>query len=65
MMIKSGHNFAHAMTAKLSWHVQICDMIGSSKLELEEQGFSKELNYVLINALWNGPLVVPEGDESM
>ena len=65
MMIKSGRNFAHAMTAKLLWHVQICDLIRSSKLELEEQGFSQELNYVPINSLWNGTLVVPEGDESM
>ena len=29
-MIRSGHNFAHAMTAQipeLSWHVQNCDII--------------------------------------
>ena len=28
-MIWSGHNFAHAMTAQLSWHVQNYDLIGS------------------------------------
>ena len=27
MMIRSGHNFAYAMTAQLSWHVQICGLI--------------------------------------
>ena len=27
-MIKSGYNVAHATTAKLSWHVQNCDLIG-------------------------------------
>ena len=27
--IKSGHNFAHVMTAELLWHVQSCDLIGS------------------------------------
>ena len=33
----SGHNFAHAMTAELSWHVQDCGLIGSleSKFELK------------------------------
>ena len=29
IMLQSSHNFAHAMTAQLSWHVQNCDMIGS------------------------------------
>ena len=28
-MIQSGHNFAHVTTAKLSWHVQSCDLIWS------------------------------------
>ena len=27
LMIQSGHNFAHVMTAWLSWHVQNCDLI--------------------------------------
>ena len=30
IMIRSCHNFAHAMTAQLSWHVQNSGMIGSS-----------------------------------
>ena len=25
-MVKSFHNFAHAMTGQLSWHVQNCEM---------------------------------------
>ena len=29
LMIQSCHNFSHAMTAQLSWHVQNYDMIGS------------------------------------
>ena len=31
MMIKSDHNFAHAMTTQLSWHVHNRDLIGSLK----------------------------------
>ena len=27
LMIQSGHNFAHVMTALLSWHVQNCDLM--------------------------------------
>ena len=27
LIIKSGHNFAHVMTAELSWQVQNCDLI--------------------------------------
>ena len=27
LMNRSGHNFAHATTAQLSWHVQNCDLI--------------------------------------
>ena len=34
IMIISGQNFAHAMTAELSWHVQICDVVGAFKSEL-------------------------------
>ena len=30
LMIESGHNFAHVTTAKLSWHVQGCDLTESS-----------------------------------
>ena len=27
LMIKSGHRFAHVMTALLSWHMQSCDLV--------------------------------------
>ena len=39
MNTQSGNNFAHAMTAQLSWHVQNCYMIGSLEWILEEKGF--------------------------
>ena len=29
LMTQSGHKFAHATTAELSWHAQICGLIGS------------------------------------
>ena len=29
LMIQSTDNFAHVMTAELSWHVQNCQLIGS------------------------------------
>ena len=32
-MILSGHDFAHAITAPLSWHVQNCDLIRSLALK--------------------------------
>ena len=38
--IRSGHYFAHAMTAQLSWHVQNCDLIGSLESELELMHYS-------------------------
>ena len=28
ILMRSRHNFAHVTTAKLSWHVHICDLIG-------------------------------------
>ena len=42
-MIWSGHNFAHAMTAELSWHVQSCDLFES--VELEWIKFSLTFNF--------------------
>ena len=40
IMLRSGHNFAHVMTAVLAWHVQICDLIGSLKLLLKRKEIS-------------------------
>ena len=35
-MIQSGHNFAHVMTAELSWHVRNCDLIESLKIMIKK-----------------------------
>ena len=35
VMIQLCNNFAHAMAAQLSWHVQICDLIGSLESSLQ------------------------------
>ena len=35
MMVRSGHNFADAMAAELSWHMQYYDLIGWLELELD------------------------------
>ena len=44
----SGHNFAHYMTAELSWHVQICRLIRPFLLRLKQKGFYWDLSYKLI-----------------
>ena len=36
-MIQSGHNFAHTTAAELLWYVQICDLIKSLELELQQR----------------------------
>ena len=51
LMIRFGHNFAHVPTAQLSGHVQNCGQIESSKFELEQNAFSRDLNNELIIAL--------------
>ena len=51
------HNFAHATTAKLLWHVQNCELTCLLESKLEWKGFSQDLNYKLLNCLWNGSLV--------
>ena len=40
MMIWPGHNFAHVTIAELWWHVQICDLIESLELWLQQTKFS-------------------------
>ena len=42
IVIKSCHNFAHAMTAELSWHVQNYDMIGMLESELEQKEYTQD-----------------------
>ena len=59
IMIQSSHNFAHAMTAELSWHVQNFDLIGSLEWNFEQTKLSQGNDYELINSLWNKPLITP------
>ena len=47
IIIQSGHNFTHFMTAELSWHVQNYDLIGSLESKLEQ----KDLQNILIVTL--------------
>ena len=54
----SGHNFAHAMTALLSWHVQICDLIESLELTSGQYKSSQGLNYEFMNDLLNESMVL-------
>ena len=58
LMIWSGHNFAHVMTAMLSWHVQNWDLIGSLS-DTKNVFISQDLDLKLINHLWNGFQVDP------
>ena len=44
IIIRSGHNFAHDMTAQLSWHVQIGDLIEQFKLISEHKDLSQHFN---------------------
>ena len=56
-MMQSRHNFAHVKTAKLSWHVQNYDIIGSLVLKYEHTEILKDFNYDLINHLGTRSLV--------
>ena len=51
-MMQPGLNFAHVTTAQLSWHVQNLDLVGSSFLQ-KARHILQDLEYVLINYLWN------------
>ena len=50
----SCHNFAHATTAQLLWHVQNCDLIGPLYFLHKSYVFSQDLDCELINPLRNG-----------
>ena len=39
IIIRSGHDFAQATTAQLSWHVQNCNLIGLLESILEQKHF--------------------------
>ena len=45
------HNSAHAMRAVLLWHVQNVDLIGWSESKLEQEEYSNDFNYEIINHL--------------
>ena len=49
IIIESVHNFAHAMTATLSWHVQNYDLIGW----LESKSEQTNLGEISIMSLWS------------
>ena len=48
-MIQTGHKFAHAMTAQLSWHVLIDDPTGSLLFMTDQQLIPQDLDDDLIN----------------
>ena len=50
---RSGHNFAHFMTAQLSWHVHNYDLIRSWETTSEKIAFPPGLHYEIINHSWN------------
>ena len=52
LVSQSCHDFAHVMTAQLSWHVQNFDLIGSIFLCSSYMYFWWDLHYELINPLW-------------
>ena len=56
-MTQSGHNFAYDLTAKLSGHVQNCDLIQSLFFQTKKKDFLWDLDGELINSSWNGPSV--------
>ena len=51
IIVRSGYNFAHAITAELSWHVQNCDMIKLQESLLEQifTRFLQDWNDVFIS----------------
>ena len=59
--IQSGHNFEHATTAQLSWHVQKSDRIISFERKLQQRWFSQDLNYEIVNR-WLSGLAVCKSD---
>ena len=60
LMIPSGHKFAHATTAQLSWDAQNCGLnLLWFFFMLNRLDFLQDSNYELINLLWNGSLVPP------
>ena len=44
--IWSGHTFAHVTTARLSWHVQICDLIIVFQIKANYIGVCEAIKYL-------------------
>ena len=59
-MAWSDHNFANAITTSLQWHVQIFDFIRWSESKLEQEDYSDDYHYGLINSLQNKILNLPD-----
>ena len=63
ILIRSCDNFAHAMTAELSWRVQNCHLIGSSESKLEQLNSAHDFNCELIQhfvCIHDGYFFVPK-----
>ena len=52
-----GHNFAHVTAVKLSWYVQNCDRIWSSRSWLKQREFIKHFNHELLSPWWNVQII--------
>ena len=52
IITQSGHNFVHATTAELSWHVQNCDLIWGMESTFGQMWLSQDFSYELIDSLW-------------
>ena len=52
IMIKSGHNFAHATTAEPSWHVQNYDLIGAKDFSLDSIVRSSTLCAMVLGSVY-------------
>ena len=55
VMVRSGHNLAHAMTAQLSWHVQNYELIWSLVFMLQHHMILGDSNCEFMNTLWYEP----------
>ena len=58
IIIQSSHNFAHAMTAQLSWHVQNYDLTGPLQLKIKAEMIPHDFDNEFMNQLRNGPNAV-------
>ena len=57
-VIVSLHNFAHVMTAQLSWHVQRFVVINTLQFGLKQNDISVKFELRVKSTYWNGPYLV-------